>query len=159
MDRFITCPKCAHPFRARYQVESHYVRPAIFLRCPQCRELVPNPGPSDLPSDLPPDAYVSCRVISDEKTARSIGLKSLAYPAMVRSWLFVAPAMWLLREFALWLGDLAFWVGFQWFKPWGLAHQAYELDPDWRRWLVGCASLVMLLALVVGFGMLIAMIF
>ena len=106
MDRFITCPKCAHPFRARYQVESHYVRPAILLPCPGCRKLVPNPGPADLPWYLPPDAYVSCRVISDEDTGRGAALQSLAHPALVRSWWFVAPARWLLREFCFWVGDL-----------------------------------------------------
>jgi hypothetical protein len=166
MDRFITCPQCAHPFRARYQVEPHYVRPAIFLRCPQCRKLVPNPGPSELPWYLPPDAYVSCRVISEEETGRGAALKSLAYPAMACSWSFVAPAWrlvaparWLLRECALWVGDLFFWVCFQWFKPWGLVHRAYELDPDGRRWLVGFVSLIGLLGLFIAYAFVMAMLF
>ena len=159
MDRFITCPQCAHPFRARYQVEPHYVRPAIFLRCPQCRKLVPNPGPSELPWYLPPDAYVSCRVISEEETGRGAAIKSLACPALVRSWLFVAPTRWLFREFALWVGDLFFWICFQWFKPWGLVHRAYELDPDGRRWLVGFVSLIGLLGLFIAYAFVMAMLF
>jgi hypothetical protein len=67
--------------------------------------------------------------------------------------------MWLLRELGLWLGDVAFRVVGHWWGPWGYVHRAYELDPDWRRWLVGCVSLVVLFGLMVGIAALLAWLF
>jgi hypothetical protein len=102
---------------------------------------------------------VSCRVISEEEKSPAAVVKSVAYPALIRSWLFVAPTSWLFREFAFWVGDLFFLVCFQWFKPWGLVHRAYELDPDGRRWLVGGLTLLGLLGLFIAYAFVMAMLF